>query len=84
MVREYLLNGTPRPNEEDRGPWVKVDWETALEITTDKLIAARDQFGGDSLAMLTSAKLTNEENYLANKLTRQVFGTNTIDHCARL
>ena len=84
MVREYLLNGTPRPNEEDRGPWVKVDWETALEITTDKLAAARDQFGGDSLAMLTSAKLTNEENYLANKLTRQVFGTNTIDHCARL
>jgi len=34
--------------------------------------------------MLTSAKCTNEENYLANKFTRQVWGTNTIDHCARL
>jgi predicted molibdopterin-dependent oxidoreductase YjgC len=34
--------------------------------------------------MLTSAKCTSEENYLANKLARQVIGTNNIDHCARL
>ena len=84
IVREYLLNGNPRPAEENRGPWVEVDWETALEITTNKLTETREKFGGESLAMLTSAKLTNEENYLANKLTRQIFGTNTIDHCARL
>jgi predicted molibdopterin-dependent oxidoreductase YjgC len=40
--------------------------------------------GGDALAVLTSAKCTNEENYLVNKLARQVMGTNNIDHCARL
>ena len=34
--------------------------------------------------MLASAKCTNEENYLFNKFTRQILGTNTIDHCARL
>lgn len=84
MVREYLLNGKKRPSSADRGPWVKVDWDTALEITAEKLAAARDQYGGDSVGILTSAKLTNEENYLFNKFTRQVIGTNNIDHCARL
>ena len=84
MVREYLLNGGSRQSGNDRGKWVKVDWETALEITASKLSMTRDKFGGKSIAMLTSAKLTNEENYLANKLIRQVIGTNTIDHCARL
>jgi len=34
--------------------------------------------------VLASAKCTSEENYLVNKLTRQVIGTNNIDHCARL
>ena len=81
-VREYLLSGEPRPR--DRGPWVEVDWETALTITARKLRETRDAFGGDSVGFLTSAKCTNEENYLMNKLARQVVGTNNIDHCARL
>jgi NADP-reducing hydrogenase subunit HndD len=82
MVRKYLLEGTPRP--EGRGEWVEVDWDTALELTASKLRAARDQHGADSVGVLTSAKCTNEENYLMNKLARQVIGTNNIDHCARL
>jgi predicted molibdopterin-dependent oxidoreductase YjgC len=40
--------------------------------------------GGDAFAVLTSAKCTNEENFLVNKFTRQVLRTNSIDHCARL
>jgi predicted molibdopterin-dependent oxidoreductase YjgC len=82
MVRKYLLEGTPRP--EGRGEWVEVDWDTALDITAAKLRAARDQYGADTVGVLTSAKCTNEENYLMNKLARQVIGTNNIDHCARL
>jgi predicted molibdopterin-dependent oxidoreductase YjgC len=82
QVRRYLLEGTPRPK--DRGEWVEVDWSTALEIAADKLAAARDTFGADSVGVLTSAKCTNEENYLMNKFARQVVGTNNIDHCARL
>jgi formate dehydrogenase major subunit/formate dehydrogenase alpha subunit len=81
-VRRYLLEGTPRPV--DRGEWVDVDWDTALQIAADKLAAARDTFGAESVGVLTSAKCTNEENYLMNKLARQVVGTNSIDHCARL
>jgi predicted molibdopterin-dependent oxidoreductase YjgC len=81
-VRQYLLDGTPRPP--GRGKWVEVDWEAALEITARKLREARDLHGPDSIGVLTSAKCTNEENYLMNKFARQVIGTNNIDHCARL
>jgi formate dehydrogenase major subunit/formate dehydrogenase alpha subunit len=82
MVRKYLLDDSPRPA--DRGEWVAVDWNTALEITARKLSVTRDSFGPDSIGVLASAKCTNEENYLMNKLARQVLGTNNIDHCARL
>ena len=40
--------------------------------------------GPDSIAFLTSAKCTNEENYLLQKFARAVIGTNNVDHCARL
>jgi formate dehydrogenase alpha subunit len=84
MVRAYLLDGKERVPGGERGDWVKVDWETALDLTAHKLAQARDTFGGDSVGVLTSAKCTNEENYLMNKFARQVIGTNNIDHCARL
>ena len=82
-VRKYLLDGRPevaRP----RLRWVEVDWDTALNITANKLREARDTHGADSVGVLTSAKCLNEENYLMNKFARQVIGTNNIDHCARL
>ncbi len=82
-VRQYLLDGGTRVNGE-RGAWVDVDWETALRISAQKLRETRDKYGSDSIGVLTSAKCTNEENYLMNKFARQVIGTNNIDHCARL
>jgi predicted molibdopterin-dependent oxidoreductase YjgC len=50
----------------------------------DKLKSIRDTHGGDSIGVLTSARITNEENYIAHKFTRAVLKTNNIDHCARL
>jgi predicted molibdopterin-dependent oxidoreductase YjgC len=82
-VRKYLLEGGKR-EKNNRGDWVVVDWETALTITADKLQDCRDRYGPDSIGLLTSAKCTNDENYLMNKFSRQVIGTNNIDHCARL
>jgi predicted molibdopterin-dependent oxidoreductase YjgC len=82
QMRQYLLED--RPREDGRGGWVEVDWDTALDITARKLREARDTYGPDSVGVLTSAKCTNEENYLMNKFARQVIGTNNIDHCARL
>jgi formate dehydrogenase alpha subunit len=59
-------------------------WEEALEKVSNELREARDNHGSDSLAFLSSAKATNEENYLMQKLARATVGTNNIDHCARL
>jgi formate dehydrogenase major subunit/formate dehydrogenase alpha subunit len=76
-----------QPKSEIQNPkweWVEVDWDTALDITAHRLREARDIHGPNSVGVLTSAKCTNEENYLMNKLARQVLGTNNIDHCARL
>jgi len=84
MVREYLLKDGIRTKGASRGKWVEVDWETALSITARKFADVRDSDGSDSIGVLTSAKCTNEENYLMNKFARQVVGTNNIDHCARL
>lgn len=83
QVREYLLTGEPRQGA-DRGRWVEVEWDTALNIVANKLSAIRTEHGPNSIGYLTSAKCTNEENYLMNKLARQVTGTHNIDHCARL
>ena len=65
-------------------PWVEVDWDTALNVTATRFADVKRASGADAVAVLTSAKCTNEENYLVNKLARQVIGTNNIDHCARL
>ena len=81
-VRRYLIE--ERPRTKDRGEWVEVSWNTALDITARKLANIRDTSGGDRIGVLTSAKCLNEENYLMNKFARQVLGTNNIDHCARL
>jgi formate dehydrogenase alpha subunit len=59
-------------------------WDNALDHVAGRLRAIRDEHGPDSIAFLTSAKCTNEENYLLQKLARAVVGTNNVDHCARL
>ncbi len=64
--------------------WVETSWDIALDITARRLSDIRQEHGPNSIGVLTSAKCTNEENYLMNKLARQVIGTNNIDHCARL
>jgi predicted molibdopterin-dependent oxidoreductase YjgC len=61
-----------------------VSWDEALDFTAEKLLAIRRSHGPDALAGLSSARCTNEENYLFQKLFRGVIGTNNVDHCARL
>lgn len=83
-VREYLLETHQRRPDSGRGDWVEVDWPTALGITAHKLRDIKQASGPSAIGVLASAKCTNEENYLLQKLARQVLGTNHIDHCARL
>ena len=59
-------------------------WDEALDRVVAALRRAQTAHGPDSVAFFSSAKTTNEENYLMMKLARAVFGTNNVDHCARL
>ncbi len=73
-----------KPLVRKNGSLEETSWEEALDFAASKLKEFRDTHGGRSVAFLTSAKCTNEENYQLQKLCRAGFGTNNIDHCARL
>jgi len=62
------------------GEFVETTWDEALDIVASKLA----KYKKDEVAIISSAKCTNEDNYVAQKLGRAVLGTNNIDHCARL
>jgi predicted molibdopterin-dependent oxidoreductase YjgC len=62
----------------------QVTWDRAIQYTAEKLKGIIAQHGPDSVGVLASAKITNEENYLLQKFARAVVGTNNVDHCARL
>jgi formate dehydrogenase major subunit len=70
-----------------KNPWNvfrKATWEEALAKAASGLKTILDRDGGDALAGFGSAKCSNEEAYLFQKLIRQGFGTNNVDHCTRL
>ncbi|MBF7096667.1 formate dehydrogenase subunit alpha [Alkalibacter mobilis] len=80
-------------NHEDRlktplikrnGTFEEATWEEALDLVVDKLKKTKEEYGPDAVAGFSSARCTNEENYLFQKLLRAVVGTNNVDHCARL
>jgi len=62
----------------------EASWEEALEVAASGLKKIRDRDGGNALAGFGSAKGSNEEAYLFQKLVRTGFGTNNVDHCTRL
>jgi len=66
------------------GRFMKTDWDEAIQIVADRFGDIIEKHGPDSIGVLVSAKMTNEENYLAQKFARAVIGTNNVDHCARL
>jgi len=62
----------------------EVTWDEAIAYAAGKLRAIRDKYGADAIGGLSSARCTNEENYLFQKFMRAAVGTNNVDHCARL
>lgn len=68
----------------EKGRLRQASWEEALELTARRLHETLRQHGPHSVAGLSSARCTNEENYLFQKFFRGVLGTNNVDHCARL
>ena len=66
------------------GELVPASWDEAMGQVSKRLLEIRDKYGPDSIGFLVSAKCTNEENYLLQKVARGLIGTNNVDHCARL
>jgi predicted molibdopterin-dependent oxidoreductase YjgC len=72
------------PLIKENGQFREATWEEALDRVAQGLSSIKETHGSDSIGVLTSARITNEENYIAHKFTRAVLKTNNIDHCARL
>lgn len=66
------------------GKFHEATWEEAYKVIIDNIKKTKKEFGPEAFAGLTSARCTNEENYIFQKLFRGVIGTNNVDHCARL
>ncbi len=73
-----------RPLVRKRGKLVETTWDEAVGTVAERLLAIKARHGSRALAFLASAKVTNEDNYAFMKMARAVFGSNNIDHCARL
>jgi predicted molibdopterin-dependent oxidoreductase YjgC len=90
-IKGWNLHEHVVSNKRLMSPLIKKDgglqettWDEAIKTAADRLKAVIKDHGPDSIAVLASAKITNEENYLAQKFARAVVGTNNVDHCARL
>ena len=66
------------------GKFEEATWDEAYRYIRKKTNEIKKENGPNAFAGLTSARCTNEENYLFQKLFRAVIGTNNVDHCARL
>src|SRR6266702_1273017 len=65
-------------------PFREATWEEALGLAAQELSRIKRERGGDALACFSSAKCSNEENYLMMRMFRGALGTNNVDHCTRL
>lgn len=72
------------PLIKENGSFRPASWDEALDRVAQGLMKVKAEHGPDALGVLVSAKCTNEENYLLQKLARAALGTNNVDHCARL
>jgi formate dehydrogenase major subunit len=78
--RDRLTTPLMRKN----GTLTPVSWEEAYTHIASRLLKYSKENGPNSIAGFSSARCTNEENYLMQKMMRAVIGTNSVDHCARL
>jgi len=87
MIRKEGVPKVPHEVIDPMNPWThfrEATWEEALDKAASGLKNIRDRDGSDALAGFGSAKCSNEEAYLFQKLVRAGFGTNNVDHCTRL
>ena len=76
--------GTSGAGAAKGGEFVEASWDEALDLIAKSLREIKEKHGPNAIGGLSSAKCTNEENYVFQKFMRAVVGTNNVDHCARL
>ncbi len=79
LIRTNRADGRSVPPQ-----WREATWDEALDFVADELVRIARTYGGDAIASYASAKATNEDNYVFQKIMRALLGTNNVDHCARL
>jgi len=75
---------TPLVRDSLDEPFREASWEEAISLVAKKFLEIKQKYGPDAFGCLTSSRGTNEENFLAQKFTRAVMGTNNVDNCARV
>lgn len=81
-----LIHSTERlttPLIKENGKFREATWEEAINLTAKRLTEIKKEYGPDSIAGLSSARCTNEDNFAFQKWMRVVIGSNNVDHCAR-
>lgn len=73
-----------KPLIRKKGRLREVSWEEAMGLVTERLNRIKQMHGPDAIGGIGSARATNEENYLFQRMMRAAIGTNNIDNCARL
>ena len=73
-----------KPLIKRNGKFEEASWEEALQLIAEKFVEIQQKHGNGALAGYSSAKCTNEDNYLFQKFVRVVFGSNNVDYCTRL
>lgn len=76
---ERITKPLIRKNDE----FVESSWDEALDLIAAKLGGIQKEYGSGSVGFISSSKITNEENYLIQKMARQLFETNDVDNCSR-
>lgn len=72
-----------KPLIKRNGEFVESSWDEAMTLVVGNFKNIKEEYGSDSIAGLSSARCTNEDNFIFQKMMRVAIGTNNIDHCAR-
>lgn len=83
-VKAPLIRANREDGRSAKPEWREATWDEALDYVADEMVRIANNYGGDSIASYASAKATNEDNYVFQKLMRALINTNNVDHCARL
>jgi formate dehydrogenase alpha subunit len=83
-VKTPLIRANRQEGRSAKPIWREATWDEALDLVADELVRVAQTHGGDAIASYASAKATNEDNYLFQKVMRALLHTNNVDHCARL